>query len=98
MLIFITAVLPQTATKKPMTPPAMRPLPPTVPTRTLVNDSEGYATLCSVINDDDVPTTSGTGDSGYGGAEEWKQHMHHPPPSKLYISTFAGLHLLKAGL
>ena len=64
-----------------MTPPvpAVRRLPPKVPTKTLV-DSEDYATLCPVINDDDAPTTSGTGDSGYGGAEEWKQHMRYPPP------------------
>ena len=82
MLIFITAVLPQTTTK---TPPATRHLPPIIPTKTLVNDSEDYATLYPVINDDDeAPTTSGTGDSGYAGAEEWKQHMHHPPPGKLH--------------
>ena len=63
-----------------MTPLAMRCLPPNIPTRTLVNDSEDYATLCPAINDDDTPTTTGTGDSGYAGPEEWKQHMHHPPP------------------
>ena len=80
MSYFITAVLPQTTRKKPMTPPAMRCLPPNVPTKTLVDDSEDYATLSPVINDDEAPTTSGTGDSGYGGAEEWKKHMHHPPP------------------
>ena len=66
-----------------MTPPAARCLPQKV-SKTLVNDSEDYATLCPVINDDDTPTTSGTGDSGYGGAEEWKQHLHHPPPGKLH--------------
>ena len=65
-----------------MTPPvpAVRRLSPKVPTKTLVDDSEDYATLSPVINDDEAPTTSGTGDSGYAGAEEWKKHMHHPPP------------------
>ena len=61
-----------------MIPPAMRHLP--LKTKTPV------VTLSPDI-DDDAPTTSGTGDSGYSGAEEWKQHMHHPPPlkaSKLY--------------
>ena len=67
-----------------MTPPAVRFFPPKVPTRTPVDDSEDYATLSPVINDDDAPTTSGTGDSGYGGPEEWKRHMRYPPPSKLY--------------
>ena len=81
LFIFITAVLPQTTTK---TPPATRHLPPTIPTKTLVDDSEDYATLSPVINDDEAPTTSGTGDSGYAGAEEWKQYMHHPPPGKLH--------------
>ena len=79
---FITAIPPRTRKPPNMTPPvpAVRRLPPTVPTKTLVDDSEDYATLCPVINDDDTPTTSGTGDSGYAGAEEWKKHMHHPPP------------------
>ena len=66
-----------------MIPPAMRRLPPKTPTKTPVED---YVTLSPDI-EDDAPTTSGTGDSGYGGVEEWKQHMHHPPPlkaSKLY--------------
>ena len=61
-----------------MIPPAMRHLPPKTKTPVI--------TLSPDI-DDDAPTTSGTGDSGYSGAEEWKQHMHHPPPlkaSKLY--------------
>ena len=61
-----------------MTPPAMRHLPPKIPTKTPVED---YATLNPDTNDD-PPTTSGTGDSGYSGAEEWKQHMHYPPPLK----------------
>ena len=83
---FITAVPPRTRKPPNMTPPvpAVRCLPPKVPTKTLVDDSEDYATLCPVVNDDDTPTTTGTGDSGYGGPEEWKQHMHHPPPGKLY--------------
>ena len=59
----------------------------------LVNTIILYATLCPVINDDDVPATSGTGDSGYCGAEEWMKHIHYPPVSgagMLYqiISTF----------
>ena len=64
-----------------MTPPvpAVRRLSPKVPTKTLVDDSEDYATLSPVINDDEAPTTSGTGDSGYAGAEEWKKHMRYPP-------------------
>ena len=76
---FITAVPPRTRKPPNMTPPvpAVRHLPPNVPTKTLVDDSEDYATLCPIINDDDTPTT---GDSGYGGAEEWKQHMRYPPP------------------
>ena len=87
--IFITAVPPRTRKPPNMTPPvpAVRRLSPKVPTKTLVDDSEDYATLYPVINDDDTPTTSGTGDSGYAGAEEWKQHMHHPPPGKLYQIT-----------
>ena len=66
-----------------MIPPAMRHLPPKTKTPVV--------TLSPDI-DDDVPTTSGTGDSGYSGAEEWKQHMHHPPPlkaSKLYQIIYA---------
>ena len=80
--IFITAVPPRTRKPPNMTPPVptVRHLSPKVPTRTLVDDSEDYATLFPVINDDEAPTTSGTGDSGYGGAEEWKQHMRYPPP------------------
>ena len=81
--IFITAVPPRTRKPPNMTPPvpAVRRLSPKVPTKMLVDDSEDYATLSPVINDDDeAPTTSGTGDSGYGGAEEWKQHMRYPPP------------------
>ena len=80
LLIFITAVALQTKVKKPMTPPATRhlQLPPKIPTKTPVED---YVTLSPDI-DDGAPTTSGTGDSGYSGAEEWKQHMHHPPPFK----------------
>ena len=80
-----------------MTPPAVRFFPPTVPTRTPVDDSEDYATLSPVISDDDTPTTSGTGDSGYGGAEEWKRHMRYPPPGKLYqlyIYICRAIHLL----
>ena len=79
-----TAVPPRTRKPASTTPPvpAVRRLPPKVPTKTPVDDSEDYATLCPVINDDDVPTTSGTGDSGYCGAEEWKQHMCYPPPFK----------------
>jgi len=79
--IFITAVPPRTRKPASTTPPvpAVRRLPPKVPTKTPVGDSEDYATLCPVINDDDAPTTSGTGDSGYCGAEEWRQHMRYPP-------------------
>ena len=86
LLISFAAVLLQTTTKKPKIPPAMRHLPPKIPTKTPVED---YATLRPDI-DDDVPTTSGTGDSGYGGAEEWRQHIHHPPPGKLYQIRLQG--------
>ena len=100
--IFITAVPPRTRKPASTTPPvpAVRRLPPKVPTKTPVDDSEDYATLCPVINDDDVPTTSGTGDSGYCGVEEWKQHMQHPPPFEgkiVYLIYAVTICLLECG-
>ena len=93
--IFITAVPPRTRKPASTTPPvpAVRRLPPKVLTKTPVDDSEDYATLYPVINDDDVPTTSGTGDSGYCGAEEWKQHMRYPPPFEGIKLNLACIHI-----
>ena len=44
------------------------------------NDLEDYVFLHPEDSDYVNQCTGGTGDSGFEDAEQWKKHMHNPPP------------------